>query len=151
MENTAIFMNLINGYNNRAYTHEYVFGFTFENTVWAVKADSSFLPYILKLDRASRGAGLALRFCPNRQQKAMLLSLGAIALCSKDYFTSVCASNKYNKGENFEKLYTEYCGQTWIKDNVPYTEAGDIEVDGVAYQIKFEKATFTNEKSLARM
>lgn len=151
MENTAIFMNLINGYNRKAYTHEYVFGFTFENTVWAVKADSSFLPYILKLDKASRGAGFALRFCPNRQQKAMLLSLGAIALCSKDYFTAACASNKYNKGENFEKLYTEYCGQTWIKDNIPYTEAGDIEVDGVAYQIKFEKATFTNEKSLARM
>ena len=151
MENTAIFMNLINGYNRKSYTHEYVFGFTFENTVWAVKADSSFLPYILKLDKASRGAGFALRFCPNRQQKAMLLSLGAIALCSKDYFTAACASNKYNKGENFEKLYTEYCGQTWIKDNIPYTEAGDIEVDGVAYQIKFEKATFTNEKSLARM
>lgn len=151
MENTAIFMNLINGYSRKAYTHEYVFGFTFENTVWAVKADSSFLPYILKLDKASRGAGFALRFCPNRQQKAMLLSLGAIALCSKDYFTAVCASNKYNRGENFEKLYTEYCGQTWIKDNIPYTEAGDIEVDGVAYQIKFEKATFTNEKSLARM
>lgn len=151
MENTAIFMTLINGYNSKAYTHKYVFGFTFENTVWAVKADSSFLPYILKLDKASRGAGFALRFCPNRQQKAMLLSLGAIALCSKDYFNTVCASNKYNKGENFEKLYTEYCGQTWVKDSVPYTEAGDIEVDGVAYQIKFEKATFTNEKSLARM
>ena len=151
MENTAIFMTLINGYNSKAYTHEYVFGFTFENTVWAVKADSSFLLYILKLDKASRGAGFALRFCPNRQQKAMLLSLGAIALCSKDYFNTVCASNKYNKGENFEKLYTEYCGQTWEKDNIPYTEAGDIEVNGVAYQIKFEKATFTNEKSLARM
>ena len=151
MENIAIFMHLINGYNSKAYTHEYVFGFIFENTVWAVKADSSFLPYVLKLDKASRGAGFALRFCPNRQQKAMLLSLGAIALCSKDYFTAVCASNKYNKGENFEKLYTEYCGQTWVKDNIPYTEAGDIEVDGVAYQVKFEKATFTNEKSLARM
>ena len=151
MENTAIFMTLINGYNSKAYTHEYVFGFTFENTVWAVKVDSSFLPYILKLDKASRGAGFALRFCPNRQQKAMLLSLGAIALCSKDYFNAVCASNKYNKGENFEKLYTEHCGQTWVKDNIPYTEAGDIEVDGVAYQVKFEKATFTNEKSLARM
>ena len=151
MENTAIFMHLINGYNSKAYTHEYVFGFIFENTVWAVKTDSAIMPYILKLDRASRGAGLALRFCPNRQQKAMLLSLGAIALCSKDYFNIVCASNKYNRGENFEKLYTEYCGQTWVKDRIPYTEAGDIEVDGVAYQIKFEKATFTNEKSLARM
>lgn len=151
MTNTTVFMNLIEGYNAHAFTHAYVFGFIFEDTVWAVKAGSAIMPYILKLDKASRGAGYALRFCPNRQQKALLLSKGAIALCSKDYFNTVCASNKYNRGENFEKLYTEYCGQVWEKDNIPYTEAGDIEVDGIAYQIKFEKATFTNEKSLARM
>jgi hypothetical protein len=151
MTNTTVFMNLIEGYNAHAFTHAYVFGFIFEGTVWAVKAGSAIMPYILKLDKASRGAGYALRFCPNRQQKALLLSKGAIALCSKDYFNTLCASNKYNRGENFEKLYTEYCGQVWEKDNVPYTEAGDIEVNGIAYQIKFEKATFTNEKSLARM
>jgi hypothetical protein len=151
MTNTAVFMNLIEGYNAHAFTHAYVFGFIFEGTVWAVKAGSAIMPYILKLDKASRGAGYSLRFCPNRQQKALLLSKGAIALCSQDYLNTVCASNKYNRGENFEKLYTEYCGQVWEKDHIPYTEAGDIEVDGIAYQIKFEKATFTNEKSLARM
>ena len=59
--------------------------------------------------------------------------------------------SKYNRGEVFEKLITEYFGQTWVKDNIPYTEAVDIEVDGIAYQIKFEKATFTNEKTLARL
>ena len=151
MTNTMIFKNLIDGYNSKAYTHKYVFGFILEDTVWAVKADSAIMPYILKLDKASRSAGYSLRFCPNRQQKALLLSMGGIAICSKDYFNIVCASNKYNRGENFEKLYTEYCGQVWEKDHIPYTEAGDIEVDGIAYQIKFEKATFTNEKSLARM
>ena len=48
-------------------------------------------------------------------------------------------------------MVTEFYGQTWEKDNVPFTEDGDITVDGIAYQIKFEKATFTNEKTLARM
>ena len=46
---------------------------------------------------------------------------------------------------------TESYGQTWTKDNVPFTAGGDIEVDGIAYQIKYEKATFTNEKTLARL
>ena len=36
----------------------------------------------------------------------------------------------------------------WEKDNVPFTEGGDIEINGKAFQIKYEKATFTNEKFL---
>jgi hypothetical protein len=39
----------------------------------------------------------------------------------------------------------------WEKDNVPFTEDGDLTANGIAYQIKFEKATFTNEKTLARL
>ena len=57
-------------------------------------------------------------------------------------------TTKYNKGEIFEKLITEYFGMKWEKDNVPFTEGGDIEINGKAFQIKYEKATFTNEKFL---
>jgi hypothetical protein len=48
----------------------------------------------------------------------------------------------------FEKLITEHYGQTWKKDSVPFTEDGDITVDGIAYQIKFVNATFASEKTL---
>ena len=59
--------------------------------------------------------------------------------------------SKYNKGEVFEMLVTQHYGQTWVKDNVPFTEDGDLTVDGIAYQIKFEKATFINEAQMFRM
>ena len=103
-----------------------------------------------KLDKASRGAGYALRFCPNAQQKLFLMT-SAKVLCSAKFFNEQVANSKYNKGEIFEKLVTEHFGQVWEKDNVPFTEAGDIEVDGIAYQIKYQKATFCNEKSLANL
>lgn len=48
-------------------------------------------------------------------------------------------------------MVTEFYGQEWTKDNAPFTEDGDLTANGIAYQIKFEKATFTNEKTLARM
>ena len=54
-------------------------------------------------------------------------------------------------GEVFEKMETEKAGQTWTKDNVPFTIDGDLTVDGIAYQIKYEGATFTNEKTLAKL
>jgi hypothetical protein len=109
---------------------------------------------------ASRGAGYALRFKPTTDQKYMLMTMNAQPLCSEKMFNEMLQekylNNKgkmvnYNRGDLFEKLVTEYAGQVWEKDNIPFTEAGDIEWNGVAYQIKFEKATFTNEKTLMNL
>lgn len=150
--NTTIFNNLINRYNEISYTHEYIFGFTFNGVIMAITTDCSVLPYVCKLDKASRGQGYSLRFKPNKAQKTMLMTYKVTAICSKELFDSMVANSKYNKGEIFEKLVTEQMfGQVWEKDNVPFTKGGDIEDNGTAYQIKFEGATFTNEKTLARL
>lgn len=152
MTNTTLFNSLINRYNERAFTHEYIWGYTYKGNVYMTIANGSVMALICKLDKASRGAGYSLRFCPNTAQKLFLMAQPTTELiCSKAYFDEVVADSKYNKGEIFEKMVTEKFGQVWVKDNIPYTDAGDIEVYGTAYQIKFEKATFTNEKSLARM
>ena len=150
MTNTALFMNLIDRYNEISYTHEYIWGFEFKGNIYMTMTDASVMPYVCKLDKASRGAGYALRFCPNVQQK-MLLMPTAELICSKKFFEETVAASKYNKGEIFEKMVTEFFGQVWKKDNVPFTKDGDINIEGIAYQIKFQKATFTNEKTLARM
>lgn len=142
---------LINFYNAHSFTHNYIFGVAFGGKVYAVNATAEALPYLLTVEKASRGAGLALRFKPNNAQRADLLAMGAKVLCSADYFNALVAGSKYNRGEIFEKLVTESYGQHWEKDNIPFTQAGDIEVDGIAYQIKYEKATFINEAQMLRM
>lgn len=146
----TLLMNLITRYNELAYTHLYIFGFEYKGLVYMVGTNSSLLPQILTLDKASREAGYSLRFKPTAEQKRFLLTHAKV-LCSKEYFDRLVAKNKYNRGEIFEKLITEHFGQVWKKDSIPFTEAGDIEVNGVAYQIKYEKATFASEKSLARL
>lgn len=149
--NTGLFEMMIKRYNELSYTHNYIYGFYFQHMVYMIKTDADIMPYILKLDKASRGAGYSLRFSPTKEQKAFLLSKGAKILCSKEFFETNVKENKYNKGEIFEKMVTEFYGQEWVKNNVPFTKDGDLTVDGIAYQIKFEKATFTNEKTLARI
>lgn len=151
MKNTVIFERLINFYESKAYAHNYIFGFTFAKNVYMVQTTADILPYVMTLDSASRGQGYSLRFKPNKTQKALLIEKGAKVLCSEQMFMDEVESSKYNRGEIFEKLVTEQFGQVWEKDNIPYTEAGDIEVDGIDIQIKFEKATFTNEKSMRLM
>lgn len=151
MTNINLLNNLINSYNKLSYAHNYIFGFNFKGNLYAVVTTSEVLPYILTLDSASRGAGYALRFNPTNEQKVFLLSKGAELICSTKFFLETVENSKYNKGEIFEKLCTENVGQKWEKDNVPFTDGGDLTVNGIAYQIKFEKATFTNEKTLARL
>ena len=148
--NTALLLNMIERYDALSYTHEYIFGFSFKGNIYMAFADASKLPAILKLDKASRGQGYALRFCPNSDIKIALLPTATL-LCSNDYFNDMVSNSKYNRGEIFEKLVTEHFHQEWVKDNIPFTKAGDIEVDGVSFQIKYEKATFTNEKTLAKL
>lgn len=149
--NIALKAKMVEFYNRYAFTHNYIFGFRFNGNIWLVKVSSEILERVLTLDKASRGAGYALRFKPNRAVKTQLLAHGATLICSEKLFDELCASSKYNKGEIFEKLVTEMFGQTWEKDNVPFTEDGDLTVDGIAYQLKFEKATFINEKQMMRM
>lgn len=153
MENINLFKTMLDKYNKLSFTHRYLFGFHFKKNIYIVEATSEILPFILTLEKASskNGGGYGLRFNPNTEQKTLLLSKGAQVLCSKEYFEEIANNSKYNKGEIFEKMITEKCGQMWHKDNLPFTVAGDIEVNGIAYQIKFEKATFVNEKTLARL
>lgn len=151
MTNLTIFNKMVTEYNELAYTHEYMFGFEDNGTIYCAIANANILNLVCTLDRASRGAGYSLRFKPNKAQKELLKTFDLIAICSTKFFNQLVNDTKYNKGEIFEKLMTEYFGQVWKKDNVPFTEDGDLTVDGIAYQIKFEKATFTNEKSLKKL
>lgn len=150
-KNVALFKKMVEFYNRYAFTHNYIFGFRFNGNIWLVKVSSEILETVLKLDKASRGAGYALRFKPNRAIKTYMLAQGAEILCSEQLFDEMAESSIYNKGEIFEKLVTELNGQTWEKDNVPFTDDGDLTVDGIAYQIKFEKASFINEKQMLKM
>lgn len=149
MKNTTLFLNMIDRYNALAYTHNYIFGFTYKHNVYMAVATSKVLASVLTLDSASRGAGYSLRFKPNNEQKMLLLQHSEV-LCSEAFLNDEVANSIYNAGEIFEKMVTERCGQHWEKDHVPFTEAGDIEINGIAYQIKYQKASFISEKSLAR-
>ena len=151
MSNEVIKKMLQDGYNNVAFTDQYIMVYQYKGTIYFTIADRHLVDRVTCLDRASRGQGYSLRFKPNNSQKILLMTENCTPLCSVKFFDDMVTSTVYNRGEIAEKLVTEYFGQEWVKDNIPFTEAGDIEVNGIAYQIKYEKATFINEKQMARM
>lgn len=146
----AILIALIARYESRAFTNNYIYGFIYKGAVYAVTCTG--LRFGIRLDHASRGAGQSIRFKPSEKEKeAMILSGLAELICSEEYFKELVESSKYNKGEIFEKIITERAGQEWQKDNVPFYEGADLTVDGVAYSIKFQKATICTESTLDRI
>ena len=143
---------MVEFYNAHAYTHHYMVAFNWNNMVMVAYISGSQLANITILDKASRGAGKALRFKPNKAQKTYMVNeCETFELCSVEDMETLVDTTIYNKGEIVEKLITEKYGQAWEKDNIPFTEDGDLTVNGIAYQIKYEKATFINEKQMARM
>lgn len=152
MKNDVMLAKMVQDYTAHAYAHKYLFGFVLKHVVYVAEADASILPYIAVLDKASskNGGGLVLKFHPTTAQK-MLLMENARALCSEDFFLTQVRNSKYNKGEIFEKMLTEKAGQVWTKDHVRFDMDGDLTVDGIAYQIKFDKATFASETLLASL
>lgn len=151
MDKQIMLMDLVTRYHAKAFTKNYIMVYNVKGVVYFTVCTSELVDHVVCLDKASRGQGYSLRFKPNAEQKRMLMAHGCKVLCSAKFFEEQVAESKYNRGEIAEKLVTEYVGQTWVKDNVPFTDAGDIEINGIAYQIKYEKATFTNEKSLASL
>lgn len=151
MNKTVMLKKMVDTYNKFAFTHNYIFGYEDRGIIYCTITKSDVLPFVCTIDIASRNGGCSLRFKPNKDQKDLLKTYETFTLCSKEYFETLVEKSKYNRGEIFEKMVTEFYGQEWEKDNVPFTDAGDLEVDGVAYQIKFQKATFASEKSLARL
>lgn len=152
MTNTTVLEMLIRGYNRHAYTDKYIIGFAYKGTIYAGFTTAETIDRYLILDSASRGAGYSLKFKPHTDEKiALLTACDMEPIASKKFFEDLVADSKYNRGEIFEKLITEKFNQIWKKDNVPFTDAGDIVINGIHYQIKYEKATFISEKGLKKI
>lgn len=151
MTDVTIHLNLANAYHANAYTNDYIFCFVLDYKFYAVKMenmDVTTLVAISNVDRTSskRGGYAALRFRPTNAIKRAIVEMGNVVYkCTAANFKAECESNKYNKGENAERLVTEKVfGETWVKDSVPFTDGADVS----HYQIKFQGATFATERQL---
>ena len=145
---TAEMMKVL--YNALSASHLYILGFMVQNILYYTMMDFEKLAGFMKMDRMStaKGGWAKLRIKLTTAQKAELLKIATRCGTVED----LTAMEKYNKGENFERIITELLtGERWVKDSVPFNVAGDIVLNGENVQIKFDGAEITNERLLTKL
>lgn len=139
-------IEMMNTYHNINGATAYIFGYADKGIIYMTQIVDRFPEELTTYEKASRGAGMGIRLRIRKAHKTALHMI-SVAIGSVEDFLNT----KYNKGEVFEKLVTEYYGQEWHKDHIPFTECGDININEVEVQIKFNGATFTNERTLTNL
>lgn len=138
-------MEMLGYYEKFNKAEKYIIGFSHKGKIYMEMVDR-LNPDMITLESASKNQGVSLRFRPKSAHKAEML-LKAVCLGTIE----MLLDEKYNKGEMFEKIITEYYGQEWHKDTVPFHKAGDINIGGVEIQIKFEKAALATSKTIEKL
>lgn len=149
---------MVNEYNRMAFTHSYIFGFSIGGMVYAarVKDARALLPFLTYVDKASskNGGTYSLKYRPNAKQWAMITAQAeeVKAVCTADYMENLKANSRKNRGQLFEELVAHaFGGELETKANLKFTDGGDMNLNGVAYQVKYTKATFTDERTLMNL
>lgn len=137
---------MIKFYRKHSAADSYIVGFVYNHGLYFITMDE-IKPRFLNIEHASRNQGENLRLRLKKAHRESLMKKSPVYLGSADCLNS----NNYNKGEIFEKLVTEYYGQTWKKDTVPFYVAGDININGQEVQIKLDSATLINTAHMKKL
>ena len=136
---------MIKWYRRKSAADKYILGYTDNGNLY-FNIVEEVMPRMLSVEHASRNQGENLRLRIKKSYKNQLMRKNPICLGSAD----MLVTDKYNKGEIFEKIITEYFGQVWEKDTVPFWVQGDINLEGLEVQIKLDGATLLNTKQIEK-
>lgn len=140
---------MLEEYMHKSYAKHFIIGFEYNKVIYMfITNNYKVFEAITREEQSSRNQGKALRLRLRKHDKGFLVN-NAIALCTKAKFNEEYENSKYNRGEIFEKLVFENYGFRWSKNNEKFSKTGDISIKDIAYQIKYQNATITNEKILS--
>ena len=137
---------MIKFYRKYSAADSYIVGFIYNHGLYFITMDE-IKPRFLSIEHASRNQGENLRLRLKKAHRESLMKKSPVYLGSADCLND----DSYNKGEIFEKLVTEYYGQTWRKDTVPFYVASDINLNGQEVQIKLDSATLMNTAHMKKL
>jgi len=154
--NTNVLAYLMSTYARLAYTPAYIFGYAVKGVIYAARVENAdpILPYIASLDRASskNGGTASAKYKPNAAKWAVICTAASDIrpICTVEHMEEAFHSSPLNRGQLFEKMVAQSYGMIQVESkNAKFTKSGDvIDSTGKHYQVKYNKATFSDERTL---
>ena len=139
---------MIKNYRKFSAANAYILGFEYKHSIYYIMVNE-IPPRYMTVERESskKGGAQKLQLRLKKAYKEQLIRKGAIYMGDESILIG-----EYNKGVEFERLISEMNGQTFRgKENVGFWVEGDLEIDGLQVQIKFNGAQIVVEKTLERL
>lgn len=141
--------NAIRYYRKFSGADAYILGFIYKHELYAITVDE-IMPRFMRVERSSvkKGAHEKLQFRLNNQHKEQLIRKGAQKIGTEADLLEI----PNNKGVSFERMVYRMNGQKpREKDNIRFTEGGDININGIEYQVKLEGAQIVEFRTLNKI
>lgn len=126
----------------------YAIGFHIGDDVYCAMLDTiprRFIRVQKECKRAGGGYGLYINVRTKKAKNELIKKAVKVG-------TMADLKGQYNRGVMFEKLIYELNGQIFRgKDNVRFTEGGDIVINGKEIQVKYEHARICYDKTLQKL
>ena len=157
MDATMTKGNFFRYYNKLAGCHKYLVFFLYGGNVYMSECDRIAPRWCGEARESHRknkageitgGGEQKWRMNLTRKHKEELLHKGAEIVCSKEEFENIPYSNKGQKCEYW--LHEQYDLGTYKPDSLRFDKGGDVVINGIEYQVKFENASLTNVRTLRK-
>lgn len=140
----------IKNYRKYSGADEYIIGFIHGHILYSIQVEK-LMPRWMTMKEESKGHAEKLQMNLKSKHKQELIKKGACPICTEKEFLQMNDLN--NKGFTFERLIFEMNGKgsEWSRDNVRFDKCGDININGVEVQIKFENAQIVTVPTIKKI
>jgi hypothetical protein len=149
-------LNILEAFYNSTSTHNYIFGVAYNGRVKAYLVNLDLNGYAVMFNEkpttASRQTVIKYRSTKAKREWLEVHATENFDLISEEELKTSCRQRINRHG----KAYTENCGECfeWLlaeyfsvnqneKSNLKHTDGGDLVINGIAYQVKYEKGAIT--------
>lgn len=150
-------MNILEAFYNSTATHNYIFGVAYNGRVYTyfvrgLDLDGYATIFNEKPTTAKRQTVIKYRSTKAKREWLDAHATKVIDFMSEENLKASCRTkiNRHGKtyvencGDCLEWLLAEYFGVNQNeKSNLKHTEGGDLVIDGISYQVKYEKGAIT--------
>ena len=141
--------NAIHYYRKFSGADAYILGFVYKHDLYCITVDE-IMPRFMRVEKSSskKGGHEKLQFRLNNALKEQLIRKGAKKIGTETDLLEIAG----NKGVSFERMVYRMNGQEpRPKDSVRFDKGGDININGVEYQIKLDGAQIVEFRTLNKI